>query len=215
MLNDPIVIVGAARTPMGGFHGRFRAAGGERSRRGRDQGRRRARRHQARRRAGSDHGQRASRRPGAGAGAPGVDQGRPSACDRLYDSQQDVRLGDEGGDARARSHRRGHQRHHGRRRNGVDDQRAVPAAEGARRLPDGPPDRGRPHVHGRPRGRVRQGPPDGHVRRGMRGQVRVHARGAGRLCADLALARARREQRWHVRVGDRAGHRRRKERAAS
>ena len=41
----------------------------------------------------------------------------------------------------------------------------------------------RPHVPGRPRGRVRQGPADGHVRRGMRRRVRVHARGAGRVRA--------------------------------
>ena len=64
MLNDPIVIVGAARTPMGGFRA-ISPARRERARRRRDQGRGRARRHRARRRAGSDHGQRASR-PGRG-----------------------------------------------------------------------------------------------------------------------------------------------------
>ena len=58
----------------------------------------------------------------------------------------------------------------------------------------------------RPRGCLRQGPADGHLRRGVRGEVRVHARGAGRLRAALAVARARSQQRRHVRVGDRAGH---------
>ena len=38
------------------------------------------------------------------------------------------------------------------------------------------------------------------------GKYAVHARGAGSLRADVALARAGREQRRHVRVGDRAGH---------
>ena len=44
MLNDPVVIVGAARTPMGGFQGDFASLVRERSRRRRDQGRGRARR---------------------------------------------------------------------------------------------------------------------------------------------------------------------------
>ena len=58
---------------------------------------------------------------------------------------------------------------------------AVPAAEGARRLPDGPPDRAGPHVPRRPRGRVRPRPADGHVRRG--------------LCARRWRSRARRRMR--------------------
>ena len=86
MLNDPIVIVGAARTPMGGFLGDFAAlsasdlgavairAAVERA--GIDAGGRR----------GSDHGQRAAGRTGSGAGAPGGAQGRAAACDRLHDA---------------------------------------------------------------------------------------------------------------------------------
>ena len=102
MLNDPIVIVGAARTPMGGFQGDFASlaasdlgavaikAAVERAG------------IEARRRRRSDHGQRAARRAGPGAGAPGGAQGGAADRRRLHDGQQDVRLGDEGGDARAR-----------------------------------------------------------------------------------------------------------------
>ncbi len=43
--------------------------------------------------------------------------------------------------------------------------------------------------------------------------VRVHARGAGRVRAGVAVARARRQQRRHVRVGDRAGDGSRRRRA--
>ncbi len=131
---------------------------------------------------------------------------RAPAFHRLHDDQQDVRLGDEGGDARARPDRRRDQRDHGRGRHGEHDQRALPDAQGARRLPDGPPDRLRPHVPRRPRGRLRQGPADGHLRGRLRGHVLVHARGAGRLRAGLPRPRARRQQRRHVRLGDRAGH---------
>jgi acetyl-CoA C-acetyltransferase len=75
MLNDPIVIVGAARTPMGALLGDFAAlaasdlgavaikAGG------------RARGLAPRRRRRSHHGQRAARRPGPGARAAGIAQG--------------------------------------------------------------------------------------------------------------------------------------------
>ena len=170
MHNDPIVIVGAARTPMGGFQGDFASL------------------------AASDLGavaikaavERAGIAPGdvdkvifgcvlpAGQGQAPARQAALKAglplCDRLHDGQQDVRLGDEGDDARARRADRRHRRRHRRGRHGEHDQRAVPDAEGARRLPDGPPAGARPHVPRRPRGRVRQGPADGHVRRGLRGR---------------------------------------------
>ena len=191
--NDPIVIVGAARTPMGGIPGRFRIGGGERSRRRRDQGRSRARRHQALRRRQDDLRLRAARRTGTGAGAAGVHQGGIAARDRLHDGEQDVRLCDGGDDPRARRARREIGRRRRRGRDGEHDERAVPDAEGALRLPDGPPDVSRSHVPRRARGCVRQGPADGHVRRGMRDELRVHARGAGRIRDGVACARARRQ----------------------
>ena len=93
----------------------------------------------------------------------------------------------------------------------IDDQRALPDAQGARRLPDGPRQRARPHVPGRPGGCLRQGPADGHLRRGLRAAVRFHPRGAGRVRAGFAHARAGREHRRHLRLGDRPGDRRRQE----
>ena len=164
MPNDPIVIVSAARTPMGAFQGELKGfaapelgaaairAAVERAKR------------QARGRRGSDHGLRAARRPGPGARAPGRARRRAAARHRLHHRQQDVRLGHEGGDARARPAcspapttimvAGGME---------SDDQRALPAAEGARRLAHGPRPGARPHVLRRPRGRLRQGPPDGHA----------------------------------------------------
>ena len=207
MLNDPIVIVGAARTPMGALQGDFASLSAS------DLGAVAIK--AAVERAGikpadvdetimgnvlpAGQGQAPARQASIKAGLP--------LSTGAHDRQQDVRLGDEGRDARARPPRRGHERRHGRGRHGVDEQRAVPAAEGARRLPHGPPERARPHVPRRARGRLRQGPADGDVRRGVRDRVRIHPRSAGPVRARLAVPRARREQRRHVRMGDRAGDR--------
>ena len=77
-MSESIVIVGAARTPMGGFQGDFSSLVGARPRRRRHQGRRRARRHPGRRRRRSAVRQLPDGRPGPGAGAPGGLQGRPA-----------------------------------------------------------------------------------------------------------------------------------------
>ena len=133
MLNDPIVIVGAARTPMGGFQGDFASLAAS------ELGAVAIK--AAVERAGispttstksimgcvlpAGQGQAPARQAALKAGLPLVG--------RLHDGQQDVRLGDEGGDARARrcslpapptSIVAG----------GMESmtQRAVPAAEGAR-----------------------------------------------------------------------------------
>ena len=102
MQNDPIVIVGAARTPMGGFQGDFASlaasdlgavaikAAVERAGIA------------ARRRAGTDLRQLPDGRAGPGAGAAGRAEGRAAEFGQLHDAVQDVRLGDEGDDARAR-----------------------------------------------------------------------------------------------------------------
>ena len=56
-----------------------------------------------------------------------------------------------------------------------------------------------------------KGPPDGHLRRGVRRELRLHARGAGRIRHPLDHARAAGDQGWLLRLGDRAGDRRRQE----
>ncbi len=205
MTNDPVVIVGAARTPMGGFQGDFATL------------------------MASDLGavaikaavERAGIAPDAveelifgnclmaGQGqapcTPGGAQGRAAGRHELHDDLEDVRLRHEGRDARQRPPDRRQQRGDGGGRHGKHDERALPAAEGARGPAHGPRHDVRPHVPRRSRGRVRQGQADGRVRRSLRVQVRVHARGAGRVRAYVARACARREQRRHVRLGDRAG----------
>ena len=168
MLNDPIVIVAVARTPMGAFQGELKELRRTRARRGRDPRRSRAREGEARAGRGGDHGLCAPGRSGPGTRPPGGARRRVAARHRLHDDQQDVRFRHEGGDARARSPCRRHQRHHGRRRHGVDDERALPAGEGARRLSHGSSAGARPHVLRRPRGRLRERPSHGHLRRGMR-----------------------------------------------
>ena len=52
-----------------------------------------------------------------------------------------------------------------------------------------------------------EGPPDGHVRRGLRAGVPVHARGAGCVRDRIADARATGDRRRAFRIGDRAGDR--------
>ena len=211
MLNDPVVIVGAARTPMGGFQGDFASLAAS------DLGAVAIR--AAIERAGiapedvqevimgnvlpAGQGQAPARQASLKAGVPlaagctTVNKMCGSAMKAAM-LAHDLIVAGSGEIVVA---------------GGMESmtQRAVPDAEGARRLPDGPPDRLRPHVSRRPRGRLRQGPADGHVRRGLRGDVRLHARSAGRLRAGVALARARRQQRRHVRLGDRAGDGRRQE----
>ena len=132
--NDPIVIVGAARTPMAAFQGDFASIDGAANSAPSRSRPRRARRHRARRRRRSRLRLRAARGPGPGAGAAGRARRGLAARDRCHDRQQDVRLGHEGRDDRAR-----------RARSpassdvivagGMESmtQRAVPAAEGARR----------------------------------------------------------------------------------
>ena len=99
---DPIVIVGAARTPMGGFQGDFKDAAGA--------GARRAPRSRPRSSApgiAADDVEEVimgcvlAGGPGPGAGAPGRARRGPAEVDAAHDDQQDVRLGHEGGDARA------------------------------------------------------------------------------------------------------------------
>ena len=155
-MSDSIVIVGAARTPMGGFQGDFSSLSRARPRRRRDQGRGRARRHRRRRRRRGAVRQLPDGRPGPGAGAPGRAQG--AACRSSAGAvtlSQDVRLGHEGGDVRARHAAGRHARRDGRRRHGEHDQRALPDAQGPRRLPHGPRHDVRPHDARRPGRRLR------------------------------------------------------------
>ena len=155
-----------------------------------------------------DHGLRSSRGTGTGTGAPGGAEGWSPSWHRLHHGQQDVRLGDGGGHACARSPRCRERGHHRRRRHGEHEQRSLPAAQGSRRHAHGARDGIRPHVPRWPRGRLRQRHADGRIRRGVRRQVSIHPRAAGRVRVALTFAGAARERGRHFRLGDCAGHRR-------
>ena len=132
MLNDPIVIVSAARTPMGGFQGELKGFAAP------ELGAAAIRAAVERAKIKPEQveevimgcvlpagqGQAPARQASLGGGLP-----LATGCTT---DQQDVRLGDEGGDARARSPRGGHERHHGRGRHGVDDERARTSCPKAR-----------------------------------------------------------------------------------
>ena len=167
-------------------------------------------RHFGRGRAGGDRGRqrrrnpdglRAAGRAGPGAGASGRDRRRIAARGWRDHDQQDVRLGHEGGHGRPRPLARRLGRCRRRRRHGEHEQRALSARPRALRLPHGPRPHYRPHVPRRPRGRLRQGAPDGDVRRGLRGRLSVHPPGAGRLRARLARARQPRDSRTAISPG--------------
>ena len=205
MPEDAIVIVAAARTPMGGFQGALAPAsapelGG-------------AAIAAALARAGlagravdellmgcvlpAGQGQAPARQAGFAAGLP-----EGGAGDH---AQQDVRLGDEGGDARPR--RAPRRQRLGRRggRHGEHDQRPLPPAEDARRRAAGARAGAGPHVPRRAGGRLRQGAADGHLRRGLRHRVPVHPRRPGRLRARLADPGARGAGLRRLRRRDRPG----------
>ena len=103
MLNDPVVIVGAARTPMGGFLGDFASLaaselGAVAIRAAVERAGIAARRRRQELIMGcvlpAGQGQAPARQAALKAGLP--------HAVRLHDGQQDVRLGHEGDDARAR-----------------------------------------------------------------------------------------------------------------
>ena len=124
------------------------------------------------------HGQRHPGRQRTESGAPGGAQRRPLRPCCRADDQQGVRVGTESRHARGSGHRDWRHRHRGRRRNGIDEQRALPAATRSRRTPDGRRQGRRLADQRRPVVLVRE-LPHGHVRRSRRGEVCGWARGAG------------------------------------
>ena len=205
MSTDPIVIVGAARTPMGGFLGDFRdvaaPALGARAISA------------AVERAGvppesvdeilmgcvlpAGQGQAPARQASLGAGLP-----LSAGCTTIN------KMCGSGMKAAMVAHdllRSGSAEVVGRRRHGEHEQRPLSARPGAHRLSHGPRPDARPHVPRRARGRLRQGPPDGDFRRGLRAKLSVHPRGAGRLRPRLARAREPGDQGRRLRLGNRPG----------
>ena len=203
MSSDPIVIVAAARTPLGRFQGELGGlpapalgahvirAALERARLAPDRvdevlmgcvlpaGR--ARRRRARPRAG-----------------------RAAGRHRRHHRQQGLRLGHEGDHARPRPDRGRLGRDRGGRRHGIDVERALSAGQGARRLPRRPRPHPRPHDARRAGGRLRGRPLHGRFRRGHGPGLSVHPRRPGCLRRGDADARPQGDRERRVRRRDRA-----------
>ncbi len=130
-------------------------------------------------------GQAPARQASLGAGHPELGA--------LRDRPQGLRLGDAG--RHGRRQRDPGRRVRGRRRgrHGVHVERALPAREGADGPAHGQRHAGRLDDQGRPVGSL-QGSAHGQLRRALRGEVQVHARGAGRLLARVLQARAERDE---------------------
>ena len=175
---DPIVIAGAARTPMGGFLGDLKDAPahalGARAISA------------AVERAGiaadsvdeilmgcvlpAGQGQAPARQAAIGAGLP-LAAGATTINKMCGSGMKAAMVAHDLLRARLSECRR-------RRRHGEHEQRALFARPRALRLPHGPRPHHRPHVSRRPRGRLRQGATHGDVRRGLRARLSVHARGS-------------------------------------
>ena len=105
-----------------------------------------------------------------GAGAAGGHLRRHPRRRRRGHGQQGLRLGHAGRDVRGERHPLRRVRHRRRRRHGVDVERAVRAAAGARRLPHGQRQDDRRDDPRRPVGSVRR-QAHGQLRRGVRDEV--------------------------------------------
>ena len=205
-MSDSIVIVSAARTPIGGMLGDFSALAAHELGARRHQGRGRARRRPRRRRRRGADGQLPDGRPGPGAGAPGRARRRPAQSAGAVTLSQDVRLGHARDDVRATTccwpssadvMVAG----------GMESMTNAPHLTFVRKgVRYGAGAAVRPHGARRPGRRLRARQGDGRVRRGVRRQVPVHAarrRTSSRSPRPSAQDGQRGRQ---LRLGDRAGH---------
>ena len=96
---DPIVVVGMARTAMGSFQGVLAPLTAPQLGSAAIKARHRARRREAGGRERGADGLRAAGRHGPGAGTAGIHRRGRAQHGALHDRQQDVRLGHEDGDA--------------------------------------------------------------------------------------------------------------------
>ena len=203
-MKDDIVIVSAARTPVGAFNGAFAnlpahelgkvaIAGGAQARRRR--GRPGLRSHP-----GADPDRRAGPEPGP----PGLDRRRHPGREPGLGRQPALRLRPARGRARLSGDPQRRQRDRGRGRPGIDEHvAALPAS--SRRREDGQLRDGRHHDQGRPVGRL-QRLSHGQHRRERRPPVADHPRAAGRVRGRLAEQGRGRAEGRQVQGRDRAGH---------
>ena len=196
------VVLSAARTPFGKLGGGLSSVDATELGGDRDRGRARARRGQARPGPARGDGPGAAGRPGADPVPAGPDQGGDPQGGLLGDRQQGLRLEPAGRRHRRPGRARGRPRARRRGRHGVDVGGALPAAQGALRLPHGrrqggrrdDPRRAHQPVHGQDDG------PGGL--RGRRG-ARDDPRRPGPLRAAQPSARRAGDRRGPARRGDR------------
>ena len=149
------------------------------------------------------HGQRDLRRTRSESRPPGRNLRRSRSRGGCHDYKQGLRLRTEGGRARGASDPNRQQFHRGRRRHGIHDQRALPAAAGAQRI--SPRQRAGRRFHGqrRPLGHLQQ-LPHGHHRRERSREIRHHARRTGPVRRELASQSGLRNQRVPLQIADRS-----------
>ena len=189
------VIVSSARTPIGKLSGALASFSRPGPRRVRDQGRARARRRRPRAGRLRGHGPGAPGRPGPDHRPPGGGEGRrPDDGARDHD-QQGVPLGHQRDLPRRPDDAGGRRRGRGRRRHGVDDERALPAPRRACRLPHGQRRARRLDDQRRPVVRVRRRAHGRRHREVRRPGRRDHPRGAGRARGPEPRAGRRRRSR--------------------
>ena len=183
-MKDDIVIVSAARTPVGAFNGAFgslpahelgQVAIKDALKRAGVEGRRGL---------GSDPGPDPHRRRGAEPGPPGLDRRRHSGRKPGMARQSALRFGTARGRARLPGDPQRRFRHRRRRRPGIHEHGAALRAS-AQRREDGQFRDGRHHDQGRPVGRL-QRLSHGQHRRERRAAVADHPRAAGRVRGRLA-----------------------------
>ena len=193
---------------------RPRGPPGDRARLDRDQGGDGADRARGGRARVHDHGPGAPGRRRPGARAPGCDRRRPAEGDAGRHDQQGLRLVDPCRPDRGRDGAGGRCRGDRHRRDGVDVERAVPAQEGAVRLPARPRRAARLDDLRRAHRRLRLAA-HGPAQLTRVARARDQPRGAGCLGAPLTAARGRRAGRGALRGRARAGRRRHRRRVGA
>ena len=203
-MSTDVVILSAARTPMGGFQGEL--SGKSATELGAVAIKAAIERAgiAARRRQRNADGQCALRRGRSGAGASGIDLRRHSQHRAVHHDLQGLRLGHEGGDDGGRRDGAGDGRHRRGGRHGEHDQLALHAAQGARRLSHRPSARSRTTCSSTGSRTPTSTRLMGDLCRGCREALPIHPRRSGRLSRRNRSMRAKRAQRrWFVRRRDR------------
>ena len=203
-MKDDIVIVGAARTPVGAFNGAFANLPAHELGKVAITAALAARRGRGAAGVGSDYGPDSHRRRRPEPGPPGLDRGRHSGRSPRLGRQPAVRLGPAHGGARLSGDPQRRLRHRRRRRPGVHEHGAA-LRPSAQRREDGQLRDDRHHDQGRSVGRLQRLSHGQHGRE-RRPAVADHPGAAGRVRCRLAEQGGGRTEGRPLQGRDRAGH---------